>query len=74
MTDIPYIAYESAQVRQERTIRRLWILCIIMFLAFVISNGAWLYYESQFADEITVTQENENGYNNYMGGDGSITN
>lgn len=45
---IPYIVYEGTMVRFERTIKRLWILCIIMFTALVISNGLWLYYESQF--------------------------
>mgnify|MGYP007069873156 CR=1 FL=1 len=39
----------------ERTIKRLWILCIIMFLALAGSNVAWLYYENQFADEETTT-------------------
>lgn len=74
MNDVPYIAHESAMVRQERTIKRLWILCIIMFVALVISNGVWIYYENQFVDEITVTQENASGYNNYLNGDGDITN
>lgn len=71
---IPYVVHEGAMARQERTIRRLWILCIIIFLAFVISNGAWIWYENQFMDEVTITQENEDGYNNYIGNDGNITN
>lgn len=74
MNDVPYIAHESAQARQERTIKRLWVLCIVIFLAFVASNAAWVYYENQFTDEITVTQENASGYNNYLNGDGDITN
>lgn len=44
---VPYIVHESILARMERTIKRLWILCIIMFTALVISNGMWLYYESQ---------------------------
>lgn len=74
MNDVPYIAHESAQARQERTIKRLWILCMIMFIALVISNGVWIYYENQFVDEVTVMQENDSGYNNYLNGDGDITN
>jgi len=56
---IPYIVYEGTMVRFERTIKRLWILCIIMFTALVISNCMWVYYESQFAVEETteVTQK-----------------
>lgn len=55
---IPYFVHEGMMARQERTIRRLWILCIIIFLAFVASNAAWIWYESQFTDEI-VTEEIE---------------
>lgn len=56
IADIPYIIHEGAMARQERTIRRLWILCLVIFLAFVGSNAAWIYYESQFTEEI-VTEE-----------------
>lgn len=48
--------FESTTARLERTIRRLWILCIIIFIAFVGSNIYWIHYESQFED-VTVTQE-----------------
>ena len=57
---VPFIVYESATARLERTIRRLWILCIIIFLAFVASNGAWIWYESQFEDTV-VTQDVDTG-------------
>ena len=71
---IPYFVHEGEMSRMERTIRRLWILCIIIFLALVGTNAGWIWYEAQFVDEITVTQENEDGYNNYVGNDGDITN
>ena len=38
----------------ERTIRRWWILCILLTIMLVGSNGAWLYYESQFVDKTTT--------------------
>lgn len=69
MNDVPYIAHESAMVRQERTIKRLWILCIVIFTAFVISNGAWLYYQSQFdtvKTEIEAEQDAQGGGTNYI--------
>lgn len=73
MNDVPYIAHESALTRQERTIKRLWILCIIIFAAFVISNGAWVYYEAQFdttTTQIEAEQETAGGGNNIIvGGD-----
>ena len=54
----------------ERTIRRLWILCIILVVLLVMTNVCWIYYESQFVEEETaVTQELETGNN---GGDAII--
>lgn len=53
---VPYFVHEAEMARQERTVKRLWILCIIMFLALVISNAGWIVYESQFEDEV-ITQE-----------------
>jgi hypothetical protein len=55
---IPYIAFESATARQERTIKRLWVICIILIVALLATNGAWLYWESQWED-VVVTQEVE---------------
>jgi hypothetical protein len=41
----------------------------------VASNVGWLIYESQFeSTETTITQENTDGYNNYIGNDGDIIN
>ena len=70
---IPYIAFESATSRQERTIKRVWILCIILIIALIGTNAGWLYWESQWED-VVITQENADGYNNYIGNDGDITN
>ena len=71
---IPYFVHEGVVARMERTNRRLWILCIILIVLLAATNGAWIYYESQFTDEtLTVTQENADGYNNYIGNDGDIT-
>lgn len=38
----------------ERTIRRFWILCIILTILLVGSNAIWIYYESQFEDVVTT--------------------
>lgn len=70
---IPYIVHEGDMARQERTIKRLWILCILLIILLCGSNAAWFYYENQFED-VVVTQENADGFNNYIGNDGSITN
>lgn len=70
---ISYAAHEGMMARMERTIRRLWVLCIILILLLAGTNAAWIYYENSFED-VVVTQENGDGYNNYIGEDGTITN
>ena len=55
MNDVPYIVHEGITVKLERTIKRLWILCIIMFITFVVSNGLWIWYESQWLYVDTTT-------------------
>lgn len=55
---IDYRVHETALARLEKINKRLFILCIIVFFAFVISNGAWIYYENQFEDiQTSVTQQ-----------------
>lgn len=56
----------------DRTIKRLWIIIILLLVLLFGSNAAWLYRESQFADEVItqeVTQEANNGINRFVGGD-----
>ena len=65
---VDYIVHEGMMARQERTIKRLWILSIVIFLAFVVG---WIYYESQWQDEV-VTQEimqdsGDGGFNTFSG-------
>lgn len=56
--DVPYIVFESATARLERTIEKLWILAIILIVLFLGSNVGWIYYEKQFTDTTTtITQE-----------------
>lgn len=61
---VPYIVFESISARLERTIKRLWIMCIILILVLIGTNAGWLYYESQFeyfevTQEATATGEND---------------
>lgn len=53
---IPYFVHEGIMARMERTVRRLWILCIILILLLAGTNGAWIWYESQFEDVVTTKQ------------------
>ena len=55
---ISQYTHEAEQARLERIIKRLWILVIIVFVALIVTNGAWIYYESQFeVVEETTTEE-----------------
>ena len=68
-------AFEATLVSFEKTIKRLWIVIIVLILLLAGTNAAWVYYEAQFTEEVvTVEQESESGYNNYVGHDGDITN
>ena len=71
---VPYIVHESAMARQERTIRRLWILLLAMLFLLVGTNGLWIYYESQWqviqTTSTEIEQDTDGGGNNYViGGD-----
>lgn len=71
---VPYIVHESDMARQERTIKRLWITILLLIVLLFGSNGAWLWYESQFEESTTITQEVEQttrngGDNSFVGGD-----
>lgn len=57
---VPFAVHESAMARMERTIRRLWILLILLVVLLVGSNALWIWYESQFED-VTVEQEVDTG-------------
>ena len=70
---VPYIVHEGMMARAERTAKRLWITILLLIALLVGTNGAWIWYESQFED-IAISQENEDGYNNFVGNDGDIFN
>ena len=76
--NVPYVAYEATQARNERTIKRLIIALIIVTLLMFVSNIAWLYvwqlydYTSTETQEITV--DSKSGPANFIGNDGDIYN
>jgi hypothetical protein len=68
MSDKEHILYEipleSAIAAMERTIRRLWVLCIIMIILFVGTNAFWIWQHSQYervVTESTITQDFDTG-------------
>lgn len=76
--NVPYIVYEGAVARHERTIKRLIITIIIAILAIFASNAFWLYEWSQYdymaySEDIDVNSE-DGGNANYVGYKGNIYN
>ena len=73
---IPFAVYESAMAQ---IMRLIWVIVLLIVLL-VGTNAGWLIYESQSetveetTTETTVTQDNAEGYNNYIGNDGDIVN
>lgn len=72
-SSIPYIVWESEKAREERRHKRSFIIILVLIIALLGSNAAWLYYESQW-ETVSVEQENDGGNNNYIGNDGDIYN
>lgn len=71
--NVPYVVHESALARFSIVNKRLVMLCILLLFALICTNAAWLYYESQFTDQVTVTQDTPDGNNSYIGHDGEIS-
>lgn len=73
---VPYIVHESSMARMERQIKRLWIAVIVLIFLLVGTNASWLCWSNQWetVESWEITQENDGGYNNYIGNDGDIVN
>lgn len=77
MAVMPIAQHEKDQSKLMSIIK--WMMCVIILLIVLLvgSNVGWLIYENQFdvvEENTTITQENENGYNNYVGNNGEIIN
>jgi len=59
--NVPYIVYESAVASHERITKRLFFALIFCIVLLFVSNGLWLYYESQF--ETLSYEQDGNGIN-----------
>lgn len=74
--NVPYLVHEMEMARAERTIKRLWITTLVLIFMLVGTNAAWLWWSNQWGtvESWEITQENDGGYNNYIGNDGDIVN
>lgn len=70
---VPYIVYEATMSRLERTIKRLFILIVMLIICLVGSNIAWTTYVSQF-DYVDYTQDGDGINNVNFGGQGDLSN
>ena len=68
---VPYIVHESSMARMERQIKRLWITVLLLIAMLVLTNGAWVWHESQFSDIVTTieAEQDGSGVNIVSGGD-----
>lgn len=76
---VPYVVHEGAMARAERHIKALVWVIVLLIVLLVGTNAGWLIYEAQFevveeTTETIITQDNADGYNNYIGNDGDIVN
>lgn len=64
MAQVPLAAFEAEQNRNERREKRHLATTIFLIFALIVTNVAWLWYESQF--EVVsygeITQENVDSY------------
>ena len=65
---IDYVVHEDHMCRMERTIKRLWILCIIIFVALIGTNAGWIIYESQYQDVVITESQQDGAGVNIIGG------
>lgn len=76
MGNEPQYSIDVVAAMAERVIKRLWIVIIILIALLAATNGAWIWYESQFVEEVTETVEstaegNGNAYGTLISGDNS---
>ena len=80
MAVMPIAQHEKEQTRLMGIIKWLIAVIVILIVLLVGSNVGWLIYNSQFEvveetkTETNITQDNDSGYNNYIGNDRDIVN
>ena len=72
---VPYIVYESAEAKSERTIKRLIIALVITIILLFATNVIWIleFFSFDTVDTATTTTVDAgSGVANYIGEDGDI--
>lgn len=64
---VPYLVHEADMARQERTIKNLWIVIILMFVLFVVTvcalGGGFVWYLNQYDFESYSYEQDGQGIN-----------
>lgn len=73
---VPYIVYESEQMRSEARDKRHWIGHIVSLVVIIAIVAGFLLYLNQYeyVSNETVTVDGKTGVANYIGKDGDIYN
>jgi hypothetical protein len=78
VADVPFVVYQATAARQERQIRRMWIVILLLICALIGTNLSWIVYENSFEETVTteeiIVNADNNGNANYIGQDGNIYN
>ena len=72
--NLVYITQEEQLVRQDSTIKRLWIALVVAILMIAATNVAWLIYISQFDFESYDYDQDGEGINIIGDGNGASYN
>ena len=51
---VSYYFHEEQMNRLEMHNKRLFILTLVIFVALILTNGAWIYHESLYEDVVTT--------------------
>lgn len=72
---VPYAVFESAMDRMETANKRWHRFCTLLLILLVGALAFIVWRETQYETvQWEITQENEDGYNNFIGNDGDIYN
>ena len=72
--NVPFIVFDSTVARFERTVEKLWILCIVLVVLLISTNIFWIYYENQFEDVVVTNEVDTDEGNATVTGIGGIVN
>lgn len=74
---VPYIVHESAMARNERNMKRVIVLLVVVITAWLMTIGAFMYMRKLYdytSEKSVVDVDANDGVANYIGNDGDIVN